>query len=179
MLNQHSEEIDGKKYADYKLNYFVKKYIENTDLTDTLKTNLDRLGKDTIYHISILPYKIKDEVMQYLINCGTWKFTHTNPYTLKIHRIPLTSSNYNRLNKEYLKHTDTITDISYQKKLNDEDEFEQIFFYQDGKSSKRKRQISKRRQSSKRKSKKRQSSKRKSRKRQSSKRKSKRKSFFK
>jgi len=109
--------------------------------------------------------------MEYLINCGTWNFIQKNPYTSLIYTIPLTSSNYNTLNKQYLKNTDTITDISFQKKLNNEDEFEQIFFYQDGKSSKRKRQISKRRQSSKRKSKK--SSKRKSKKRQSSKRKSK------
>jgi hypothetical protein len=176
MLNQHSEEIDGKKYANYNLNSFVKNYINNTDLTDTLKTNLDSLDRDTTYVVNTIPpYKIKDEVMQYLINCGTWKFIQKNPYTSLIHIIPLTSSNYNTLNKQYLKNTDTITDISFQKKLSSNDEseatreFEQIFFYQDGKSSKRKRQRSKKLQSSKRKS----------RKRQSSKRKSKRKSFFK
>ena len=34
MLNQNSEEIDGKKFASYRLDNFVRKYIENTDFMD-------------------------------------------------------------------------------------------------------------------------------------------------
>jgi len=60
MINQNVAENYGKKYANYKLDYFVGKYIKNTDLTDTLKTNLDRLHRDdTIYTLLSEHYKIK------------------------------------------------------------------------------------------------------------------------
>jgi len=182
-LNQNAEEIDGKKYAQYNLNTFVTRFLKNTDLTEPLKYELNRLGKETIYFPnSIFPYEIKDDVMQYLIGCGTWFFFQKDPYSCLHYKFQLTTENYDKLNKEYLKSTDIMTD-QRQIQLLGEDGFKLIFFPQnhDGKRKSKKRQSSKRkskrRQSSKRKSKKRQSSKRKSKKRQSSKRKSKRKSF--
>ena len=173
-LNQNAEEIDGKKYAQFKINTFVTRFLKNTDLTEPLKYELNRLEKDIIYYPnSIFPYGIKDDVMLYLIDCGTWFFNQKDPYSYLNYKFQLTAENYDKLNKEYLKSTDIMTD-QRQIQLLGEDGFQLIFFPQnhDGKRK------SKKRQSSKRKSKRRQSSKRKSKRRQSSKRKSKNRKTF-
>lgn len=153
-INENISTYEGEKYSTYYLDIFASIFLYEQNLTDNMKHELDRLDKEANYiDANILPYKIKDDVMEHLAKCGEWTFAQINPYTNEVRFILLqnnsNNSNYNKINKQYLKLSDPITNQNYQKQVSSSEEFNNIFGFNDGGLKRRRKKKSKRNKSQK------------------------------